>query len=326
MSTATPPDMPPAGSAPPAPDQPSPWKAAFSHRAFLAAVGVLALAAVGLNAATEALQVYFKKQPVALRQRLDDDKAGLPATLGNWVQVDEQNSLAPDVQHSLGTKEFVFRTYVDTAKLPPDAMAFLKPLLADPAKAAERRAAVAKIEEVAPEAVIALNVTYYTGMVDTVAHIPERCMVADGFEPKNPQTVAMTAGTYDDGKPREIPVQFFTFEDQTGRGRMNRHVAYFFHCNGGYEPNPVGVRVKLQNLFERHGYYAKVELMADEHARTTAGPAAEAKRAESAKKVQAAMEDLLTAALPEVERCLPDWQAVKDGRAGPAAGTVASTR
>ena len=123
-------------------------------------------------------------------------------------------------------------------------------------------------------------------------------------------------------------MQFFTFEDQTGRGRMNRHVAYFFHCNGGYEPNPVAVRVKLQNLFERHGYYAKVELMADEFARAVSGPAAEAKRAESAKKVQAAMADLLTAALPEVERCLPDWKAVKAGATGDGAGagTVASTK
>jgi hypothetical protein len=97
---------------------------------------------------------------------------------------------------------------------------------------------------------------------------------------------------------------------------MNRYVAYFFHCNGGYEPNPVGVRVKLQNLFERHGYYAKVELMTDEPARavTVTGPAAEAQKAEAAKKAQASMADLLASALPEVERCLPDWAAVTSGK------------
>jgi hypothetical protein len=99
---------------------------------------------------------------------------------------------------------------------------------------------------------------------------------------------------------------------------MNRHVAYFFHCNGGYEPNPVAVRVKLQNLFERHGYYAKVELMSDEPARATAlatGAEADAKRAASATKAQAAMADLLTAALPKVEQCLPDWNEVKGASA-----------
>src|SRR5205085_6651289 len=103
-------------------------------------------------------------------------------------------------------------------------------------------------------------------------------------------------------------------------GRTNRHVAYFFHCNGGYEPNPVAVRVKLQNLFERHGYYAKVELMADDPARaSTATPSEiEARRAASAEKAKAAMADLLTQAMPAVERCLPDWKAVKSAGAGPA--------
>src|SRR5207244_13120581 len=106
---------PPAPGTAPAPPAVSPWKSAFSSKSFLAAVAVLALAAVGLNAATEALQVYFKKQPVPLRARLDDPQSGVPEQLGPWVMVGEQNALAPDVQHSLGTKEFVFRTYVDTS-------------------------------------------------------------------------------------------------------------------------------------------------------------------------------------------------------------------
>ena len=300
----------------------SPLKAAFSSRGFLAAVAVLALAAVGLNAATEALQVYFKKQPVALRVKLDDPQSGVPEQLGSWVMVDEQNTLDPDVQHSLGTKEFVFRTYVDTRAVPADVMALFKEMTTDPSKAANRHALLARVQEASPHAVLSLSVTYYTGMVDTVTHIPDRCMVADGYEPRSPQTVTLPAGTYADGSPRQVQAQFATFEDQTGRGRMNRNVAYFFHCNGGYEPNPVGVRVKLQNLFERHGYYAKVELMTDEPARAlaAAGGSAESQRAAGAQKAQAAMADLLSAALPEVERCLPDWKEVKASAATAKAG------
>jgi len=326
MSTAptTPPPS-PAGAQPQAPiERPavSPWKAAFTSRSFLVAALVLALAAVGLNAATEALQVYFKKQPVPLRTRLDDDKAGVPQQLGDWVMVSEQNALDPDVQHSLGTKDFVFRAYVNTAAIPPDLMALLKPTLNDPDQAGPRQAIISKIQERVPQAVLSLNVTYYTGMVDTVTHIPERCMVADGYEPKSPQTVTLAAGAYDDGSPRQIAAQFSTFEDQTGRGRTNRHVAYFFHCNGGFEPNPVAVRVKLQNLFERHGYYAKVELMADDPTKvSTSSPGEiEAGRAASAEKVKAAMADLLAQAMPSVERCLPDWKAVKAGGASAQPG------
>jgi len=314
VSTTPQTNLPPA----PSPAPVSPWKAAFSNRAFLVAVAVLALAAVGLNAATEALQVYFKKQPVALRLRLDDPQTGVPERLGDWVMVDEQNTLDPDVQHSLGTKEFIFRTYVDSRAVPPEVMNQFKAMENDAAKAGTRHALLARIQEAAPHAVVSLNVTYYTGMADTVTHIPDRCMVADGYEPRNPETVTFAAGASPDGSPRQVQAQFSTFEDQTGRGRMNRNVAYFFHCNGGYEPNPVGVRMKLQNLLERHGYYAKIEMMTDEPAKalTTSASGAEAQKAAGARKAQASMADLLAAALPEVERCLPDWKQVKGNAAG----------
>ena len=38
-------------------------------------------------------------------------------------------------------------------------------------------------------AIISFAVTYYTGKADTVAHIPERCYTADGFQPTEIQTV-----------------------------------------------------------------------------------------------------------------------------------------
>src|SRR4029453_14047019 len=92
-------------------------------------------------------------------------------------------------------------------------------------------------------------------------------------------------------------------------GRVGRNVAYFFHCNGEYEPSSIGVRGKLQNLFERHGYFAKVELMTDAPGRQRARP--RANEEEGPQKSIEAMTDLLTVALPEIERCLPDWAAVK---------------
>lgn len=304
------------------PPKSCPWKTAFSSRGFLLAVGVLALAAVGLNTAAEALEVYFKKQPVPLRHRLDDDRAGVPKEMGGWVSVQQTSSLNEDVQHTLGTREFVFRTYVNSNVAGRDVVDKLVRLgqemdalevqqNVDPkmkaVKQNEWAGVLRRVQAEHPEAVMSFNVTYYTGMVDTVAHVPERCMVADGYEPKNPQTVKLTAGQYPDGSPREIPVQLATFEDQTGHGRVARNVAYFFHCNGGYEPSPVGVRGKLQNLFERHGYYAKVELMTDDPGK----PEARGKQEQGAQKSVAAMADLLTVALPEIERCLPDWKQVK---------------
>ena len=300
----------------PAPQQ-SPLKAAFSSGRFLLAVAVLALAAVGLNAGTSAMKVHFKKQPVPLRYKLDDGRSGVPRILGGWVTINEQSTLDPDVQHSLGTKEFVFRTYLNGSVVGEQAVKLLTEEVAedDPQRGAKERAQydlMQKIRAEHPEALMALNVTYYTGMVDTVSHISERCMVADGYEPKVTKLLELTAGPGPDGQPRKVMARFATFEDQTGNGRVSRNVAYFFHCNGEFEPSPVGVRGRLQNLFEKHGYYAKVEFMADEPLRPGVS---DSERQASADRCTAAMSDLLTVALPEIERCLPDWQALKQAEA-----------
>jgi hypothetical protein len=302
----------------------SPWKAAFASRGFILAVVILGAAALGLNAATEALEVYFKKHPVPLRHRLDEAKAGIPKELGAWVTVQQTSSLDEEMKYTLGTDQFVFRTYVDSRIAGRDVIDRLQSLHQqvetldekDPEqkrlkgiRQGEYFGTLRKLQADHPEAVMSLNITYYTGMVDTVAHVPERCMVADGYEPKNPETRQIAAGIYPDGSPREINVQFSTFEDQTGHGRVSRNVAYFFHCNGGYLASPVDVRAKLQNLLERHGYYAKVEMMTDD----TARPESRLHKQGGPERSIEAMTDLLTAALPEVERCLPDWKSVKGG-------------
>jgi hypothetical protein len=157
-----------------------------------------------------------------------------------------------------------------------------------------------------PTGVINLAVTYYTGLVDTVAHVPDRCYVADGYEPKSWEEVKWNI---DGGKP--VEVRFINFEDGSGRSAATRSVAYFFHVNGTFESSPESVRLHLQNLFERYGYYSKVEVM------TLIND-----RAESAR----VMTDFLSAAMPEVRKSLPDWEAVQRGAASAAsAGLVPET-
>jgi hypothetical protein len=90
----------------------------------------------------------------------------------------------------------------------------------------------------------------------------------------------------------------------TGAGRVDRDVAYLFHVNGQYESSNVGVRNQLANLLQRKSYFAKVELM------TSGRPVAVAQRGAAQKNSRAAFDDLLTAVLPEVERCLPDWKTI----------------
>ena len=72
--------------------------------------------------------------------------------------------------------------------------------------------------------------TYYTGMVDTVAHVPDRCYIADGYARRTTETRTWKMG--DDA----VGVRFINFEDATGfSSRVSKNVAYFFQVNGEME-------------------------------------------------------------------------------------------
>ena len=260
---------------------------------FLIPAIILAVAAVGLNGAVSALQLHFKKLPVPLKK----DLSSLPEKMGDWLQVSRDEPLDKELQDSLATDHFVFRDYVNTKLVTKEDVARFQDL-----GSRDRKALMSRIQMQMPSAVINMGVTYYTGLVDTVAHIPDRCYIADGFEPSEYETPVWDLGPGRLGKaPGEgVGVRFINFEDQTAAGRVTRRVAYFFFTDGHYESDPVGVRTTLQNLRYRHGFYAKVELM------TTI------KDHDECQKV---MTNFLTAALPEVEKCFPDWNQVEYGGA-----------
>ena len=114
-----------------------------------------------------------------------------------------------------------------------------------------------------------VGLTYYTGSVDTVAHIPDRCYIADGFEPTSHNMVTWSAFEgrpgRDDARRRRRLLHQFRRPGCLAAIHAARNVAYFFHANGVYTADPIGVRVLLQDLRQRYAYYSKIELMtADE--------------------------------------------------------------
>ena len=263
---------------------------------------LLGISALSLNFATDYLKLHFRKRPVAMRVAWDAAD-GIPASMGHWVQVSKDKPLDPDTEHILGTGKYLYREYANRDVLGDQAVESLRNLSGD-----QSAAALSQVQLAHPEAVIHVGITYYTGLVDTVAHIPDRCYIGDGFDVSTYTTEAdQKVGAYADGSARVLTFRFINFDDQTGRGRVGRNVAYLFHVNGHYESDPLGVRRSLQNLLEPYGYYAKVELM-------TVSPSSSALGSTQQQAVQAhslsAMEDFFAALLPEVERCLPDWQQV----------------
>ena len=105
--------------------------------------------------------------------------------------------LPSDIEHTLGTEKYVFRVYADTRAIRPEWLEDAESDDAMKRQTAEQLIGVARAK--APEAFINMAVTYYTGLVDTVAHIPDRCYVADGYEPtRSPEVVDWKAGGRDD--------------------------------------------------------------------------------------------------------------------------------
>jgi hypothetical protein len=246
-----------------------------------------------MNGSVGYLRLTFQKKSVPLRAQLDDPKGGVPARFGDWVQVTLDEPLDGEVEAALATKQYIFRYYANTRLVGEDAV---RQLAGKSGKERLQWAGTTAMRN--PEAIVNLAVTYYTGLVDTVPHIPERCVVADGYLPSHVANHTWDVRTRLSGDGR-IPVRFINFEDQTGMRRVPRSVAYFFQVNGGYESDPFEVRRRLQNLAQRYGYFAKVELLT-----LHPDPARSA----------TVMTDFLTAALPEVERCLPDFDEYRGKR------------
>jgi hypothetical protein len=260
---------------------------------------LLGISAVSLNFVVKYLKLHFRKQAVALRVALDAPD-GIPATMGNWVLVTKDPPLSPDTEHVLGTNQYINRTYIDRRAIEPAMLDQMKDMSDQ-----ERANVIGQIEMNHPEAVINLGITYYTGLVDTVAHIPDRCYLADGFEVTHYQTREnQKFGAYANGRERTVSFRYLNFEDQTGQGRVSRNVAYLFHVNGHYASSPIDVRNSLANLMEPYGYYSKVELM-------TVSPSRQMLSSDDPNVLQekslTSMQDFLTSLLPQVERCLPDW-------------------
>jgi hypothetical protein len=259
---------------------------------FLIVVAILAISAAGLDAAVAYLHLTFLKVPVPLKQEL----TSLPQKMGHWVQVSVDEPLDKELEEQLATKEYVFRDYVDANLV---SAAELQQF--EGKTSAERKAMAVALQASRPDAVISLAVTYYTGKADTVAHIPERCYIADGYQyTDTPETVQWNLGPNRLGKtrsdPQTIGVRYLNFEDQTGARRITKRVAYFFFANGKYESDNLQVRQTLQDLRNKHAFYSKIELMAviPDH-----------------DVCASVMTDFLTSSVPEIEKCYPDWNSVE---------------
>ena len=272
--------------------------------AYVALLATLAAGGLGLRAAMKSLDVYLRKEPVPLRA----DLGSIPTALGRWQKFGDDQLMDAAMVESLGTDKYLTRSYA--------------------------------LDGDASKGVMMLHLAYYTGMIDTVPHIPERCWGAGGLvqlgEPEQLALDLPVMRSIPDAGPRnattgepyavaevtdpvtrvtdrvalplgEAAMTLTTFQDRRS-SRTEQLGGYFFVANGRCTPTTLGVRGLAFNMTDRFAYYCKVQLSA----RYPVGdiPSAVAFKAQA--------EDFLTQLLPHLMRRLPDWPAVEQRSRGGA--------
>lgn len=270
----------------------APWK----QPAFLVGAAVLLMSAAALNGAVSLLGIYLRKLPIEVGPKVHS----IPTETQSWVHVGEDRVESAEIVDELGTKNYLNRWY---RRKTPDAKG-------NPVE-------------------LELHLAYYTGMIDTVPHVPDRCLVGAGwsisggpFYPSVPLDVSQwsvdTDATSVFGSaqspvyrarlwnglnvrmPRGVEDLKLNVSEYSYPGKNAKLTAgYFFIANGGVTATPEGVRLLAFDLRSDYAFFLKVQL--------TSGTAT------TAKDMGDLAGSFLQEMLPEIMQCVPDWIEVQRG-------------
>lgn len=249
--------------------------------------GVLLAAGVGQSAVIANTKAVLFKKPVPLRHELYE----LPKEVGSWKLVRTEPPLPDDVEAALGTDKYISMIYEDLDYPEHD-----------------------------PGAKVRIHVAYYTGMIDTVPHVPDRCFLGAGMQlidsdfaamrlelpearpdPKSDNLLTPSVLT----PPRRVRVPTASFNarhvsfDDPGSSRPEIHALYFFIANGKYMSTAEDVRLEGFNISDKYSFYCKVEV--------------QPLWVEDPDLARQRTQALLSAIVPEVMAALPDWVEVRAG-------------
>ena len=271
----------------------------FDHRAKYAAVAACAtllVCGIGFRLAIDSAQAFLAKELVPLRNPL----TSIPKRLHDWEAAGPDVKLTAEYEESLGTRKYIDRAY--------------------------RREMGTSNEQI-----IHVHIAYYTGLIDAVPHVPDRCLAAGGWVTVGlPRNIDLSLDQ-SDWRPdpdhvnlgTDQPYQRLTFSHHvTGRSvtvrmpvgdfklrttefrggdRLEQRIfaGYFFIANGRTTPWPEGVRRLAFDLTTQYAYFAKIQF-------TMFVPPDK-----TGEEFVADVADLANELLPELMWCLPDWAEVE---------------
>jgi hypothetical protein len=257
-------------------------------------------AAAGLSAVIHQRGYHLTKLPI---QAENDEKFHtLPGEYPSWMRVGSDRQESAEGVEELGTSNYLSRVYVERGAL----------------------------EGESPH-VVDMHIAYYTGMIDTVPHVPERCLVGGGWQQGGvPQLVDVplpfdniypdptadpeTHGgtiykmrslhTYNNERlPRgveELQIRVTPFVDNAG----NRlYAGYFFVANGDSVPSAEDIRLRAFRLEDDYAFYCKFQFTS--------------RTVESAEELAGVVAGMLSEMFPDLMRRVPDWVEVREGRYPP---------
>ena len=263
---------------------------------------VLVAAAASLDAALRAFNIHIQK--AAIRPESGLTLPSLPKRVEGFSLVFEPPPLSAEMRKALGTDNYISRQYIES-----------------------------DVPEGGKARLIDVHAAYYTGMIDTVPHVPERCFVGSGnlaidgsqgrvtripldldrFSP-DPDIDESVHGRILRGRtsahsdapgvrarlPRGIEnlkMNVTRFVDDNG---MKLHAGYFFIANGGTVPRAGDVRSLAFDNQSTHAYYMKVQFTSAD--------------VEDADELAELAASFLNESLPDLMRRTPDWVDVREGR------------
>ncbi|MCA9290277.1 MAG: exosortase-associated EpsI family protein [Phycisphaerales bacterium] len=255
--------------------------------------------------------VALRKRPVDVREQLST----ISRRLGDWSARGSDRVIPDAVLEELGTEVYLDRVCV----------------LDDDAGGREA---------------INLHIAYYTGLIDAVPHVPDRCFVAGGGatiigQPENvPLPVDGAAWPVTDPPLLNLatgrPYRFMTYAHPVTGRTITVHMplndlelrtsvfrpkddpearlfaGYLFIANGRTTCRPEDIRLLAFDLRDRYSYFCKVQF-------TMVGT-----RLTTKEQFVARASSLLEPLLPELMRCLPDWAEVERRDASTSPGSPAT--
>lgn len=263
----------------------------------MVAASVLLCAAVVVAVVQHTAGLKFTKLPIYAEGNLQ--LRTLPAEFPSWKMLGSERQLSSEEIKELGTENTLGRLMIERNPVNPDS-----PHLID------------------------LHMAYYTGMIDTVPHVPERCNVAAGVQAVGAPVLVdvpldfsiLVKNEYIDPGSHSgtvwqarSPTTFSRVNLPEGIERLRLRVSrfrdhrgeefyagYFFITNGEVVASADQIRLRAFRLKDDYAYYCKVQF--------TSGTVS------SAEELGVVAGRMLDEMFADLMRRLPDWVEVKAGR------------